>query len=178
VDPKRRPKKQDGSWRKKRSDARKGPVEANRMSVDEARALDKASKMGWQQWEKKVDGALRVNGWYWWRDRVLPKRFGEEAQRVGRKAGLPDRLVAKTFFHVYELPLPLRSLLGPVVLKSPGEGFCVVGFIECKTGSARLTGEQERWLEIAHLTPGMFGYVARPERYDELVALLGGEYGL
>ena len=152
----------------------------NHLSTVQSQIVQRDLQMSWDSWEAKIDGALRMNGWVWWRDRVMPKRFGDAAQRVGRKAGLPDRLVAKVFDSPENLPRDLASLLGlgePFAPDAPGK-FGVTGFIEAKTGRAVPTPKQERWLEIARLTPGMFGVVVYPHQYEELVALLGGERGV
>lgn len=153
--------------------SRKG-IPKNRMSIEQVRASAASEKMSWHEWEAKIDGALRMNGWVWWRDRVMPKRFGDAAQSVGRKAGLPDRLVAKVFDSPGAVPRDLAPLVGPM----PGERCGVTGFIEAKTARAVPTPKQERWLEIARLTPGMFGLVVYPHQYEELVGLLGGERGV
>ena len=151
---------------------RKGPREANRVTREEARRLDANAKMGWKQWEQKVDHALRLNKWTVWKDRVLPKRFGDAAQYVGRKRGLPDRLVGKRFADPSEIPVALKvypaSLAGPI---------SVVGFVEAKTGRATTTPDQDRWLELANLCPGMFAVTVYPADYDYLVEILGGERG-
>ena len=170
---------------------RRGPREPNRMSIGEARELAGAAKKGWSEWEKDVDGILRMNGWRdVWRDRVIPrsalknlrltKAQADELlsllQRISRQAGFPDRLVGKEFAREADVPMSLRGAVGPLPAR-PGDGFAITGFIECKTGAATTTPKQDRWLELARKTPGMFGVVARPERRDELVEMLGGERG-
>jgi hypothetical protein len=145
--------------------------EANRMSREEAARLDAYGKMDWRTWERKIDMALKVNGWTVWRDRVMPKRFGKDAQKVGRKAGLPDRLVGKVFENHDDIPkalmaYPPKTITGPV---------SVVGFIEAKTGRATATPEQERWLEFGRLCPGMFSLVVYPQDWSYLIKCLGGK---
>lgn len=128
--------------------------------------------MGWREWEKKIDHALKLNGWTVWKDRVLPKRFGDAAQYVGRKRGLPDRLVGKVFADPSEIPAALKVY--PTRLGGP---ISVVGFIEAKTGRATTTPDQDRWLGLANLCPGMFSVVVYPQDYDRLIEMLGGERG-
>lgn len=168
---------------------RRGPWVSNRVSAKEARRLAEAGQLSWSQWEKRVDMILRTNGWEWWSDRVIPRsavsnlglakpqvdRLMRVLQSVGRKRGLTDRLIRKVFAGGYEeIPPPLRQRLGLLPLYRGEVG--VVGVVEMKTGGAETTDEQDAWLEIAELCPGMFGYVAHPSRQDELVAILGGKY--
>lgn len=145
----------------------------NQVSMAEARRMAEGEKMHWLEWEKRVDGLLRCNGWDSWKDRVMPKKFGAEAQRVGRKKGLPDRLVRKVFAGFSDVPPLLRPMLG---IASWDGKLAVVGVIECKTGAATTTPEQEKWLEAFRLLPGGFGMVVRPKDYRWLVERLGGEF--
>lgn len=171
---------------------RPGPHEPNRVSIREYQELASAAAKGWLEWERDVDGILKVNGWRdVWRDRVIPRsvlkglgltRRQEDdlialLQKIGRQRGLPDRLAGKEFRLVADVPAPLLKLAGSLPAAQPG-GFAITGFIECKTGRATTTPKQERWLRIARRTPGMFGVVARPTRRDWLVDLLGGERSL
>ncbi len=154
------------------------------MSVKEARELDARLKMNWSEWEKKVDGLLRANGWRSWRDRVIPNVLLKEVpqhvrgqfQRYNRQAGLPDRLIAKEFPDLREVPPELYKLVGTGLA---GSEFPVslFGFVECKTGSGKVTAEQEAWLGLARMCPGMFGLVVYPADAGYLVQVLGGEGG-
>lgn len=182
------------------------PREPNRMSVEEARALQQEIEMGWQEWEKKFDMLLREGGWDFWRDRVIPladirkKLFGlgipprmvhgfikwleGYLQRVGRKGGMPDRLIAKKIMPMSKISLELLELTGGIgtvgiganwptpkgeamflgrdTRKGAVVGSTVIGLVELKTGRATTTEAQERWLELANSCPGAFGAVGRP----------------
>lgn len=163
------------------------------MSKDEVVKIASLGLLTPAQWEKKVDMVLRMNGWEWWADRVLPagpllsagvprKSLPAALKIVNsyrRKSGMPDRLVRKTFWPEMELPWRLQRALetgGWPTVWDPGRlPFTAIGFIECKTGSGTTTDAQQEWLDAAALCPGVFSYVAHPARYDELVGLLGGE---
>lgn len=127
---------------------------SNQVSAEEARSISALEGLSWQEFERKIDGALKANGWTVWRDRVLPKRYGGEAQRVGRKAGLPDRVAYKW------------------------EGRRArMAFIEVKSGRrARLTDEQRGWIDAAAACPGVLSAVVYPSTFHEFVEELGGEY--
>lgn len=168
---------------------------ANRVSVEEARRLDAESKMGWREWEKDVDGILRANRWGpVFVDRVLPSALlrswglnDAQIKRLNsarRRRGLPDKLVSKAFdsprWVGYSL---LRAAYGDFLARvmwaeaAQIGRVSVVGFIECKTGGATTTKEQDEWLRVARLCPGVFAFEARPTHRDWLVEILGGERG-
>lgn len=164
--------------------------EKNRMTVEEVRRLAAYEEMPWQEWERKFDGLLREGGWEWWRDRVVPaapirhllyahrvpKPVVEQVvgmvQRMGRKEGLPDRLIRKEFSNYLDASPELRDLVGPgVATRTPP--VTVFGFVELKTGGATTTGAQDEWLEAAKLCPGMFSLVAHPLEIPYLRRVLG-----
>lgn len=124
----------------------------NRMTLREAQQAASDATMSWSEWEKSARGILLCNGWTIWRDRVLPKRFGAEAQRVGRAKGLPD-------FIAYKF--------------SP-DGSSQLAGVECKTGRARATKEQEGWIEAFEACPGAWGMIAYPSDRALLIEKAGG----
>ncbi len=171
---------------------RRGPWVSNRVSAKEARRLAEAGQLPWSQWEKRVDMILKVNGWEWWSDRVIPRKVLSDLgltktqldrlmrllQGVGRKAGMPDRMIRRRFDETEGDAIPpalLRVMGWPPGFPRPTR-MTVIGYLEMKTGGARATEGQSEWIAYANETPGMFGYVAHPSRQDELVALLGGTY--
>ena len=161
---------------------------SNQFSVSQARALAGSANLHWSQWEKRVEGVFKTNGWEVWRDRVIPRsvlkslrlpreiedKILELLQKIARRQGYPDLYVGKKFAGGYEqVPHPLRQYTGLVPLYQ-GE-IAVTGMVECKSGAATTTAKQDFWLELARLCPGQFSYVARPTAYPELVALAGGK---
>lgn len=174
--------------------------EANRMSIEEARHYEKLAGMGWHEWELEFNGLLKEGGWWWFQDRVIPtqeirkKLFALGAspavihpfmkwldrwlQSVGRKAGLPDRLIAKRFSPADEISRELYQLSGRGIYIYMNEehhyyaaqdlgtgavvGYTILGLIELKTGQATTTEKQQKWLDLAQDCPGAFGAVARP----------------
>lgn len=165
-------------------------TEKNRMSAEEGRrAL--AADMDWHQWEEKFDGMLREGGWDWWSDRVIPAQpirrllYGKGVdkatveqivnmvQSIGRIPGLPDRVIAKEFAAWVDVPEELRKLIGAGPLKWAAPPLVVMGFVELKTGSGKTTPEQEGWLRMAALCPGMFSFVGRPEESPWIRRVLG-----
>lgn len=162
----------------------------NRMSAAEAMGLARGN-MGWREWEQAFNGLLREGRWDWWQDRVVPvgqlrallrryrvpKPVIETAiafiQSAMRKPGFPDRVIAKQFTRGLDLPPELDHLVGPRVRFSKYP-FTVMGYIELKTGKAKPTKEQRRWLELASSCPGCFSMVARPEHMPYLRKVLIG----
>lgn len=162
------------------------------MSHQEAMTLMR-SKMGWREWEQQFDGLLREGGWEWWADRVIPvgpirgmmQRFGLSKrtidsviayiQSVNRKPGLPDRVVAKTFQRWQDVPIELATIVQWPEMFSWPSPFTFMGFVELKTGKAKPTKEQRRWLNLAHNCPGCFSLVARPEQLPYLRKVLISE---
>ena len=172
----------------------KDPREANRVTREEARRLDAESKMGWREWEKDVHGILRQNGWRFWHDRVFPSALLRswgldpgQIQRINsmrRKKGLPDNLVAKEFDSPRWvggslLRAAYGDLLSRVVWAEAERigRLSIFGFVECKAGGAKTTPEQDGWLEIARMCPGVFAFSVYPSQRDWLVEILGGERG-
>ena len=171
---------------------RRGPWVSNRVSAKEARRLAEADALPWGQWEKRVDMILRTNGWEWWSDRVIPRkvlsglgltkaqldRLMRLLQSVGRKAGMPDRMIRRRFDEAKGDAIPpalLRAMGWPAGFPRPTR-MTVIGYLEMKTGGAGVTEEQSEWIAYANEAMGTFGYVAHPSRQDELVAILGGKY--
>lgn len=166
--------------------------EPNRMSVEEARALSELSNIDWRAWEEKFNGVLREYGWRWWQDRVVPaqpirrllyahrvpKPVVEQivgmVQRMGRRKGFPDRLIAKEFGSWAEVPEELRKLIGEGPLQWATPPFVLVGFVELKSGSATTTEGQDEWLRVGRACPGMFALEARPEQLPYLRKVLSG----
>lgn len=95
------------------------------MSREEVRRQHAMETVSWSEWEKRVDGLLRTNGWEFWQDRVVgpgpllkagvPRAMLGKILKVvnsyGRKAGLPDRVVRKRFARPGEVPLPLAEAI-------------------------------------------------------------------
>lgn len=160
--------------------------ERNRASGAEVMHEYRAS-MSWRTWETTFDGILREGGWEWWRDRVINaaairkilspypvpapvvSRLIGQIQSIGRIPGLPDRTIARTFQQRDRIKPHLYHLLHEEPLHRP---ITVFGFIELKTGKARVTKEQQQWLDLANNCPGMFGLVARPEEIPYLRRVL------
>lgn len=170
----------------------KGPRIANHMTRDEYKAQAHLEGLSWQQFEKKIDGTLRANGWEWWSDRVIPPGVLIKAgvprhalgavlkivNSYGRKEGLPDRLVRREFASKNHMSEKLWELVRPPAYDINVSGvLTAVGFIEIKTGGATTTAGQDKWIEAAALCPGMFSVAVWPQGFDLLVELLGGEKG-
>lgn len=161
---------------------------SNSMSADEVRRASGLEELSWSEFEKKVTGAIRANGWEYWADRVIPAgafqglqiprpvmgRLLKIVNSYQRKRGLIDRLVWKRFESGLEVPERIAPLLGNIgsYLDCP---LVVFGAIEIKTGSATETSEQADFLHAAALCPGMFSLTVYPQGYDTLCEILGGE---
>lgn len=176
------------------------------MSVEEARALAELEGMDWRAWEQRFDGLLREHSWDFWADRVIPagpirrllyahrvpKPVVEQligmVQRIGRKEGLPDRLIRKEFTD-YRPGTPGGPSAELSELMNKGQAFAVLpwleegqsrtaytvfGFIELKSGKATTTPAQDEWLQAAKMCPGAFSLVAYPEQLEYLRKVLGG----
>ena len=165
---------------------------SNRASAKEGRRLAEAGQLPWGQWEKRVNMILKVNGWEWWSDRVIPRKVLSDLglnktqtdrlmrllQSIGRKAGMPDRMIRRRFDETKgdAIPPALLGVMGwPAGFPRPTR-MTVIGYLEMKTGGAAVTEDQSEWIAYANETMGTFGYVAHPSRQDELVAILGGKY--
>lgn len=175
--------------------------EKNRVSRDEARRLDEGDRMDWRTWERRAEMVWKVNGWSIYRERVIPTkaltglglprpalaRLISVVNKVNRRKGWADLYVAKNFRPGDVIPEKLYEQAGPGTIllrpRIPSDtrpvARCAVaihGMVECKTGAAEETEEQDEWMELARLCPGMFAYTARPSRQDEMVELAGGRW--
>ncbi len=145
------------------------PPDANRMSQQQAARLDLMAKMGPREWEKKIAGLLRLNSWHYWRDMDRPRAHAKA--NAYRMAGMSDYIAWKHFSET-----PPNDLMK--LADCYQTDVTIFMLIEAKTGRGRATEKQMEMLDAAKRCPGMAAYIARPERYDELVSLLGGEFGV
>jgi hypothetical protein len=143
----------------------------NQRTINEVQKLHADSKMKPREWEQVVGMLLTCNGWQWWHDKDRSTK--EENQK--RKRGFPDFIVRKWFASAHEMPEILLNATGLWhYLRREDSRLYVVGFIECKTGTGRVSEDQGKWLEAGRWCPGGFGIAVWPSDRQQLVSLLGG----
>lgn len=128
------------------------------------------------EWQKKVIGILRANGWKW--DPKHPFACGdvfhdkarsttEENKR--RQAGLPDlpcRRTGKRFVHDPQCRWGKRLIDDP-------DGSAIL-ILELKVPGHEATERQAAWIYDASRCEGTAGVIAYPTDREDLVFLVGG----
>lgn len=163
------------------------PVEKNRMSVRQARAVSDAAKYSPKQWERKVGGFLKMAETRhgnrpdptelqrkkgitppapdagWWRD----KDRGTPAENKKRMPGHLDWLYWRTYRPAGRRPFPLFLMdqlplwKQNIVHRIPGP-FTFDLYFECKTGKGEPNQEQLRTIHRVNLNPGAHAFVVYP----------------
>lgn len=126
------------------------------------------SKMSWKQWEVKLEGAFRVNGWDFWADRDRPTKNKKVLK--ARMPGHPD-----IFGWKYFEGLPHKELMTASGYFKPGT---YQVWLEAKTGKGKPTERQLEVVQTLNKGPAVVARIVFPHDYDTVIELLGGVYPL